>query len=221
MYCSFRMKWPVLCMDGFFSNPEAVIKWSSSLKYEKTEGEYPGERTDFLHKIDETFFLNTTKKIMALLYPNDLENIRWIAQQHFQKINTEQHKYPGFIHQDVFAEFTAIVYLTNEEKAGTSIYKRIKEPNPDYDSIKKESYTTLKFKKKFTEVLKKNRENHQKVLQFSALKNRLVLFDSAQHHGVDHFGSKEKERLTLITFFTKIWKEGGDLKSHIRECQKF
>lgn len=216
------MKWPTLCTDEFFSNPDAVIEWSKTLKYNKTEGPYPGERTDLLHNVDKTFFENTTRKIISLLYPNEISSnkINWRAKQHFQKIKTKDHKLPGFIHQDVIAEFTAIVYLTNEEKAGTSIYKRIKEPNPNYDEIKNKAYSNLKYTKDFKKELKKNRENHQKVLQFAALKNRLVLFDSAQHHGVDHFGSKEKERLTLITFFTSIWKEGGDLKNHVRECQK-
>jgi|DEB0MinimDraft_6_1074348.scaffolds.fasta_scaffold27354_3 hypothetical protein len=216
------MKWPTLCIDGFFEDPDSVIKWANTLEYKKTKGLYPGERTDFINKLDLNFFKRSTKKIVGALYPGEIQNpgIFWQAEQHFQKINTKEHKLPGFVHQDLFAEFTAIVYLTDEEEAGTSIYKRINEPNPDYDDIKKQGYSTLKYTKEFKKELKRNRDNHQKVLQFAARKNRLVLFDSAQHHGVDHFGSKVKERLTLITFFTHIWKNNGGLKYHVDECTR-
>jgi hypothetical protein len=216
------MKWPTLCIDNFFRDVEPVIKWANTLDYRKTGGFYPGYRTHFIHKIDNEFFLRSTKKIIASLYPEQIEddNLSWIAEQHFQKINTKEHKLPGFVHQDLFAEFTAIVYLTDEEEAGTSIYKRINEPNPDYDDIKKQGYSTLKYTKEFKKELKKNRDNHQKVLQFTATKNRLVLFDSSHYHGVDNFGKKQKERLTLITFFKKIWKKDSDLKNHIIECTR-
>ena len=63
------MIWPTFCIDDFFINPEAIINYSKKLKFYKSEGNYPGERTDSLHKVDYDFFLNTTRKIIVSLYP--------------------------------------------------------------------------------------------------------------------------------------------------------
>jgi hypothetical protein len=56
-------------------------------------------------------------------------------------------------------------------------------------------------------------------LLFFSLKNRMVLFDSFHFHAVNNFGKKQKERLTLITFFESINRLDGDpLKFHVNEC---
>ena len=221
------MLWPTLCIDNFFRNVDAVIEFANKVKYTKTKGQYPGERSAYLHKIAPDFFHTTTQKIVASLYPDVAFSpaLSWNAEQYFQKINTQEHKLPGFIHQDVPKEFTCIVYLTDEEKAGTSLYTKIKEPTEDdKDSHHKiKGYTDLKYRDDsyFKKALKKNRNSFKKVLQYTACKNRLVLFDSSQYHGVDHFGSKDPERLTLITFFNSLYRTNGQpLKFHVNECTR-
>jgi hypothetical protein len=217
------MNWPSLCVDNFFRSPDSVIEWSKTLKYYNTNGTYPGKRTEALHTIENNFFQNTTQKIIASLYPNEATStsLSWKAEQFFQKINTKKHKLPGFVHQDINSLFTCIIYLTDEEETGTCLYKRIKEPNPNYDNIKIKGYKNLNFTKEFTESLKLNRKNHKKIFEFVASKNRMVLFDSSHYHGVDYFGLKKTERLTLITFFTDIWRiDGTTLKYHVNECTR-
>ena len=66
------MLWPTLCVDDFFKNPQAVINFSKTLDYLKLPGDYPGERTDLIHSIDQEFFSNVTTKIIACLYPNEV-----------------------------------------------------------------------------------------------------------------------------------------------------
>jgi hypothetical protein len=46
---------------------------------------------------------------------------RWSASQYFQKISSSYTE-KGWIHQDLEFEFTAILYLSEHENCGTSIY---------------------------------------------------------------------------------------------------
>ena len=218
------MIWPTFCIDDFFINPEAIINYSKKLKFYKSEGNYPGERTDSLHKVDYDFFLNTTRKIIVSLYPNEIDNLNWTATQYFQKIKTKDFPNQGFIHQDLEKEFTSIVYLTDDLSSGTCIYKRIKEPIPEISSIRKKGYLDLKKQKtkKFKDELKFHNSHFKKTIEFKSIKNRMIIFDGSADHGVENFGKNSEERLTLITFFSAIYrKDGQSLKFHSNECKKY
>lgn len=216
------MLWPTICVDNFFHNPNAVIDFTKTLKFKKSEtGRWPGKRTDPLHIVNNDFFQETTIKIIASLYPNELEkgNLRWKAFQYFQKIKSNEYLEPGYIHQDTSTEFTSIVYLSDEEEAGTAIFKKIKDPVPNHKNIKEKSYLNNERSKEFFKSIKENRECFQQTFEFTSLKNRMVLFDAFHFHAVNNFGKKQKERLTLITFFESIYRLDGDpLKFHVNEC---
>ena len=218
------MIWPTIIIDDFFNNPQAVIDFSKNLEFIKNDGRYPGYRTKQLGEIENQFFQTTTSKIIAALYPNEAStaSLQWTANQFFQKIKTKEILEPGYVHQDLDAEFTAIVYLSDEEDAGTAIFKKIKEPVPYHDKDKKERYLKNKKSKNYFDSIKKNRECFQQTLEFTSIKNRMVLFDSAHFHAVNNFGKRQKERLTLITFFNSIARvDGAPLKFHTNECHKF
>lgn len=218
------MLWPTLCIDNFFQNPDAVIAYAKKLKYQKTDGHWPGERSEPLHVIDPTFFHKVTNKIIAALYPHEAGNreFRWKATSQFQKIKTSKHTLPGFIHQDIDTEFTSIIYLSDEEDTGTSIYRNIEEPIYVGLEEKIKGYKNYKTTNKLKQAVKKNRSAFVKVFEFKPLKNRMIIFDGAHHHGVDNFGKKEKERLTLITFFETVYRtDGVPFKYHVNECTKF
>lgn len=217
------MIWPTLCIDNFFKDPEAVIKFSKTLDFIKNDGRYPGYRTKQIHTVDFSFFQLSTAKIIASLYPNEAltGSLKWTATQYFQKINTKEHLELGYVHQDIDFEFTSIVYLSDEEDAGTAIFKKIKEPVPPHDDIKIKRYLNNKKSKEYFDSIKKNRECFKQTFEFTSLKNRMVLFDASQFHAVNNFGKKQKERLTLITFFNSIFREDGSpLKFHVNECLK-
>ena len=215
------MLWPTVCIDDFFKNPEAVIAFANKQKFSKGSGRWPGERTEPTYTYSKEFFDDTTQKVVAALYPKECldPNIRWRAQQFFQRIPGS--KTPGFIHTDTGLEFTSVIYLSNHEDAGTAIYKQIKAPIPDHLEAKKKGYLINENSKDFKKALKDNRECFQKTLEFTSLKNRMVLFDARHHHGVENFGKSKEPRLTLITFFYSIGKEGGEpLKYHVNECTR-
>lgn len=217
------MLWPTLCIDNFFQNPESIINFSKKLEFKKTEGFWPGERTECLSTIDANFFNSSTNKIIKSLYPDSSSmNIRWNANQYFQKIKTDEHKLSGFIHQDIDCEFTSIIYLSDEKEAGTALFKKIKDPVPSHKEIKQKGYleTNNQNEEYFKKALKQNRDCFLKTLEFSSLKNRMILFDSSNFHGVNNFGKKQKERLTLITFFTSIVRLDAPLRFHVNESTK-
>lgn len=222
------MIWPTLCIDNFFVNPDAVIEYSKKLEYKYGDGTWPGQRTQSTHILDSNFFKITTKKIIAALYPNDIEKdscLEWNATQYFQKIKPSEYPEKGFIHQDISAEFTSIVYLTSEKNNGTCLYK-LKNAVKDnsYEEEQKKNYLNKNKKrsKKFKEVLKKNQESYEKILEFKSMKNRMILFDASQFHGVDNYGLENEERLTLISFFHSIRRvDGQPLKFHANECIKY
>ena len=93
------MLWPNFCIDNFFQNPDSVLDFAKTLKFYKTNGTYPGERTKPLHEIDHDFFLNVTKKIVACLYPNDVKNIHIQQKVLFIKTWEEQNLLLLFICQ--------------------------------------------------------------------------------------------------------------------------
>ena len=219
------MIWPTFCIDNFFQNPNSVIDFAKTLKFIKSNGNFPGERTDALHKINNDFFDQTTRKIVACLYPNEVyNNIRWRAAQYFQKINPKEHPDKGFVHQDLDTEFTSIVYLS-DNNSNTCIYRRIKTPIPSH-TVNKEKRYTGKINKndiKFKKDIEINQSCFEKTIEFKSIKNRMIIFDGAADHGVENFGNKEdEERLTLITFFESISKvDNSSLKFHANECQRY
>jgi hypothetical protein len=219
------MLWPTLCVDDFFKNPQAVINFSKTLDYIKLPGLYPGERTDLIHSIDQEFFNNVTTKIIACLYPNEVyqENLICNAKMYFQRIKPQENIQPGFVHQDSTCEFTSIVYLSDEEDTGTAIYRNIKQPIPNWTIEAKKGYTNTKKQKTkaFKKAVEDNRKCFQQTFEFTSIKNRMVLFDGSQYHGVNNFGKRKKDRLTLITFFHSISRANGEsLKYHVNECRK-
>jgi hypothetical protein len=217
------MIWPTIIIDNFFNNPKAVIKFANNLEFKKSNGRYPGSRTKQLAEIENNFFQTSTSKIIASLYPNEAltGSLQWLARQFFQKIKPSDYLEPGYIHQDLDAEFTSIVYLSDEQYSGTAIFKKIKEPVPNHGKDKIDRYLNNKKSKNYFNSIKKNRECFEQTLEFSSVKNRMVLFDSSHFHAVNNFGKKQKERLTLITFFSSISKvDGTPLKFHANECGK-
>ena len=93
--------WPTLIVDNFFDDPDKIINFSKQLNYKRSEDHHwPGTRSPQLDKVDKPFFDWSTKKIMMLLFPMNIEQIKWSAIQHFQKIPYKTYGKSGWIHRD-------------------------------------------------------------------------------------------------------------------------
>jgi hypothetical protein len=180
--------WPTICVDDFFNDPDKVVEISKDLKFESRQF-YPGTRSVGLHQVDANLFNWLSNKIIALLYPNDWENISWFNSAFFQKVPSGL-KNDGWVHQDSSVEFTAIIYLSKNLDIGTSIYNR---KNFYKESKAYGDKGNIKF----------HNCNFKETINIKGIYNRLVLFDGASHHAA-HINNTGEDRLTLICFFEKL-----------------
>jgi hypothetical protein len=214
------MLWPTICVDNFFEEPEKVKQFSNTLKFSKDPlGKWPGERTECMHMLDINFFKYTTKKIMSLLFPMNYAKMNWNAIQTFQKIDGSIYTHNGWVHRDDLDEFTAIIYLSNHKKCGTSLFKPIKFQ----DDVINQEYKqkgNLNISREDNKYLLENNNLFEKTLTIDSRFNRLVLFDSSNFHAAEKFNEENinEDRLTLITFFTNI--SGNNNKYPITEMKR-
>lgn len=170
--------YPTVIIDNFFDDPKSIVSFSKKLTWYKPneQDNWPGLRTDFLHKLNYNLFDYIVKKILSVYYNFDLQQISWedvriqfhkIKSSHlknFKKIHTQ-------IHKDDGVEIAGVIYLDKDltcEETGTSIY------NEDLNR-------TVKVSNSF---------------------NTLLLYDAKKFHGVTNFS--EKEILRLVIFIGKI-----------------
>jgi len=202
------MLWPTICVDNFFEEPEKVKQFSDTLKFNKDPfGKWPGERSNLLHEVNKEFFDFTTRKIMAILFPINYKNMTWEVQQVFQKINGNIYKNNGWVHSDSPNELTAIVYLSNHLKCGTSLFKPKEFFNSHINkNFKEEFYKEVIKIKKEKKYLNENNNRFEKILTIDSRFNRLIIFDSNHFHAAEKFNDKNinEDRLTLVMFFTNI-----------------
>jgi hypothetical protein len=200
--------WPTICVDNFFDEPEKVKEFSTTLKFKKNNlGRWPGERTDLLHEINKEFVDFTTKKIMSIIYPMNYRDMRWEAQQIFQKINGNIYKNKGWVHTDIPIELTAIIYLSSHLNCGTSLFK----PKDFFNNcintdFKEKIYREGDKNNNENKYLNENNDKFEKILTIDSKFNRLIIFDSSNFHAAEKFNEDNinEDRLTLVTFFTNI-----------------
>ena len=214
------MLWPSICVDNFFINPEEIVEFANKLKYQKDpKGEWPGERSDPLHLIDYNFFNHIGKKFFSVLYPMNYKDIKYNMTLYFQKISSK-YKNVGWVHSDHGKEITAICYLSKHKNCGTSIYNyKGLYPKLKNNKKKEEQYKTFSVKNEDI-LVKENNENYEETISFKSKYNRIIMFDSTQHHAAHKFiedGIKE-DRLTLIGFINEI--QSQSIKHHAVETRR-
>lgn len=202
------MSYPIVIIDDFFEDPDAIVKLANSFKYYPPDtGNWPGSRTKQLHLIDERLFNYFGERIHLLFH--DTAPDYWNMQVHFQKImpfsDDKWHKTNrGWIHQDIDTFFGGIVYLNKdpEPDTGTSIYKAKRgyslqtkeELNMKESLYKGEEVDPAEYEKAWDAA----HEQYVETASIANVYNRFVMFNGKTHHGVQTFGTKE--RLTLNFF---------------------
>tara|TARA_R100001460_G_scaffold107090_1_gene155295 strand:+ start:358 stop:1044 length:687 start_codon:yes stop_codon:yes gene_type:complete len=207
-------------LDNFYTDPYKIIKRSKDFKFTYSDdGRWPGQRTELVHKIDYNLFYHTCVKILSVLYPTEYLNLQFNASQHFQKINLKDYD-NGWVHNDGSDNnlFTAIIYLSNHEDCGTSLF-HLKKNNFEALYANEISpvdyYLDLKDKKKREkdkELCAKNNAQYEETIRINSRLNRLICFDSNHPHAAHDFKNsklKKEPRLTLITFFREITRRDG------------
>ena len=217
------MIFPTLIVDNFFSDPYKIKTISDKLNFKKDpNGEWPGERSEQLHKVNFNLFNFINLKILSLLYPKDHNQINFTASSTFQKISKERYPHEGWVHKDNPSEITAIVYLSKHKNCGTSLWKAKDFFVPNNMDDKKYYYKKDTFDEEQLKFLKEHNNNYEKILEVDSLFNRVLIFDSNHPHSANNFVdlNVDDDRLTLITFIKKLQINNEPLKYPITECNR-
>jgi hypothetical protein len=207
------IKFPALCVDDFYQNPDEIRKFALSQNFESDpEGRWPGKRTKELHELDMNLFHGFCKRLFSIYF--DLNSpITWHVATQFQLIepmsdDPNSKKNSGWIHCDGTTVFSGIIYLTpNIDKTlGTSIYKL-----KDGCEVDQESHINAKVKfyrdnidEDYDNVISKHNNMFEETVTFSNVYNRLISFDGNTPHGVKSYYGKGDARLTQTFFVEKV-----------------
>ena len=160
------------------------------------------------------------KKILSINFPGFENNVDAKVDIFFQKIPPGV-EHDGWIHTDNFAKQTAIIYLSKDNPAGTSVYLKNnftdiigeKFLTEEKNKLKYDYFThPEKFNEEDLKILKKQKEENNsyfnETINVKGVYNRLVTFDGNSFHAA-HVSSN-KERLILILFFHQfLFKKTG------------
>lgn len=201
------MIWPTVCVDNFFSDPDAIVAYANKQKFEG-DNRSPGKRSPLIHTSDFRFFRWSCLKILKIFYPHRLDDLNWKAKATFQKVPSNL-DLDGWIHTDSDWELTAIIYLSKNGDAGTSLYnretlgKRTHETKSQYNYFQNPGVTG-KARALITKARKENNEGFKETVSFKGIYNRLVMFDGAHFHAAHVHKNGPQDRLTYIIGFEHI-----------------
>ena len=202
---------PTICVDDFFEDPEKIRNFALSQDFNYSpEGEYPGMRTEPLHKINPELFDYFTKKLFSIFYNFKIEKVNWIVSAYFQLIEShnDQQLDQGWIHLDDRSLFAGIIYLNkfSNPLAGTSLFDLNDNEIFDSDQTTKHKFykNELSDTELYIDLLEKNNKKFEKTVEFKNKFNRLVAFDGSTFHKRDSFSNKHEPRLTLVFFTHEI-----------------
>jgi hypothetical protein len=211
-----QLNFPIIIVDDFYENfNEIKVNMNKFNFYQKNNASMPGLETKFLREIDSDFNDYSIKKLLSIIYDNNiLNNIKYECRSKFCKIVPYGEKYnnDGWIHFDDDNVLSALLYLEGEYSEGTSFYKK-KNTNLIYDFKEKHDlYNGFKPKElDYNEKLKKHNDQFEEILNVPLIPNRLIIFDSSLFHKSNGLGSHEKPRIIQTFFFGNIEKDSFPL----------
>jgi len=197
---------PTIVIDNFYNDPNLWREFALDQKFFKGDrGNWPGLRTELLHKLHYDLFKITLKKILFVLKDYGITQVVEL-QTGFQLIAEEYGR--GWVHDDDPSfQYAGIIYLSKDAPigSGTTIY----EDSVDFDG---DVYNKM-FETDVNNASAEDREIYAKYRaeQVSKFKksivvenvyNRFVLFDSRCWHSADNFfgSTPDDTRLTQVFF---------------------
>jgi len=210
-------KFPITIVDNFYETPNLVRNFALSCDWTKTDGAWPGQRTQQLSVIDSDFFNLFSSKLISLFYDFDKSAVEWSIDTSFQKVSCfsskkEDIKNDGWIHADNCI-FSGVIYLNPNPKPGwgTSIYSlKPGEEKELQQELKFDHYLGKEIDEKEYELQKRsNNDKFVETVRINNVYNRLILFEGGEYHGVPTFYSDEsEERLTQVFFVNALNSQG-------------
>lgn len=205
---------PLTVVDNFFDDPDLIREFALQQEFFPSPGNYPGQRTNTLDKINPELLNTLTKKVFSLFYNFNHESITWATSAYFHKIPAFYES--GWIHTDDTSNLSGLVYLSPTPKdaftCGTSVYARKKEyafNRVDTGGIMNKYYKDHAVpKEEFEEARQANNAQYEETIRIGYKYNRLVTYDAMLPHRPNNFfddGTKNSERLTLVYFVEQLY----------------
>jgi hypothetical protein len=213
------LMFPALCVDNFYKNPDEIKKFALEQTFQKSNGNYPGERTETIDSLSPEIFDGFCQKLFSAYYNFQYNPISWEVETYFQRIPafTEDPNdiiNKGWIHADTEASIMAgVIYLNQNEdtNSGTSLFKPYDFHYESSDTFEEEHALKKCFFRgedvdldAYRKLLQKNHDAYRETARFNNVYNRLVCYDSLVHHRANQFGSPNEDRLTQVFFVRKI-----------------
>jgi len=223
-YINIIMRYiPTLCVDDFYTDPDAVRKFALSQNFIHSNGAWPGMRTANISEFDPKFFKEFCNKIFSIFgSPNDIK--KYVIATVFQLIDKFDNdpnspKNKGWIHYDDNCIFAGIIYLTPgaDLNSGTSIFKLV-DPAKLFRSSSKYDFYKNGIDSNYNELIQQHNSAFVETIRFNNVYNRLICFDSTQAHGVNSFDTLTETRLTQVFF---IYELDSDIEPPIIRHSKF
>ncbi len=198
---------PTLCVDNFYSDPNAVREFALKQTFFPSDGQWPGRKTKELLEIDPTFHELFCKKLFSI-FIDDLSKVRrFKLNTMFQLVpcfdpDPNSLKNQGWIHFDDQIILAGVIYLSPSPRLenGTSIFKLTNESTLDLDSTCKQDFYSGGNPENYNETILRHNGSYTETVKFNNIYNRMILFDQSQPHGVNSFYSTGEERLTQSFF---------------------
>jgi hypothetical protein len=208
---------PITCVDNFLENPDSLRKYALSLEYSQQPGNYPGYRSECLHKLDVNLYFLLCAKILSLFYPLKSKP-SFSAKMQFQKIipyNVPEKLNTGWIHKDSGTFLAGVIYLNKNPipSSGTTIFR------PLVDEIKYDNFNQTRNKLYADENIdvnfclsekEKYESQFEATLEVKNLYNRMICYPGNYYHTASGFYAKDEPRLSLAFFFHELSKYNTD-----------
>jgi hypothetical protein len=198
---------PSIIIDSFFKNPDKIVEFANTLKYENSTFNYPGEKSVNINDVNPELANFVLKKILSFMGVDDFE---CNYDMRFQKIESGYGE--GLIHTDQ-CELTSIIYLDKfgSIDSGTNLYTG--KQNEEYynsheftknskEGDKRKYLYRNKLYNEHKQYAQKFNSPYKKTVEVKSLYNRAFIFPGLHIHAASNF--LNDERLTLTCFFWDI-----------------
>lgn len=203
---------PTTIVDNFFETPELIRDFALSCNFEKTEGNYPGLRSQQINEINAELFNLLIRKLFNIFFSTK-DKIDIFCNARFQLIDSKYEQ--GWFHQDTEPwHIAGVVYLNPcaPLNGGTIIGEQIEDFNDSDYNYRNEFYknTTTIDLTNYRNIRDQHNKRFKETLLINNIFNRALIYDANKFHRENVFfgNNHEDSRLTLV-FFIKLTLENS------------
>jgi len=221
-----RFKFPSLCFDDFYNDPDSVRDFALSIDdYSNKSGFHPGLRSKMLLQYDERFCKNSINKFLSLFDDWGLAGATFDCSTMFQKIwrfssDCNDPVNTGWIHIDDNVDIAGVVYLdpNPDINNGTSFYYPkflqsgyndvLKGDTPEYERIfgNKTDRCFIDDINWFRKNIIINNKQYELTMEIKNCYNRCIAYSGEQFHTQSNYWMSNEDdfRLAQVFFISNL-----------------